>query len=192
MRAQLQEALDHGATGLSTGLAYLSAFYASTEEVLALAELLAAAGAIYTTHHAQRNRDHPAIDGRGCTNRPARSRPGADFASEMRRHRELGTKRGSLRVARSGAEEPVHRLRLLSVCGRLQHARPASSGRASQNPDHLVKGASGNGWADFGADCEAPGECRRSRPPNACNRRGPSITALQNRTCRPFCDIPGQ
>ena len=50
MRAQLQEALDHGATGLSTGLAYLSAFYASTEEVLALAELLAAAGAIYTTH----------------------------------------------------------------------------------------------------------------------------------------------
>lgn len=50
MRVQLIEALDHGAIGLSTGLAYLSANSASTEEVLALAEPLAAAGAIYTTH----------------------------------------------------------------------------------------------------------------------------------------------
>jgi N-acyl-D-amino-acid deacylase len=50
MRAQLIEALDHGALGLSTGLAYLSANAATTEEVLALAEPLAAAGAIYTTH----------------------------------------------------------------------------------------------------------------------------------------------
>lgn len=50
MRAQLQEALDHGAVGLSTGLAYLSAYSASTDEVMALAELLAAAGAIYATH----------------------------------------------------------------------------------------------------------------------------------------------
>jgi N-acyl-D-amino-acid deacylase len=50
MRAQLQEALDGGALGLSSGLAYLSANAASTEEVMALAEPLAAAGAIYTTH----------------------------------------------------------------------------------------------------------------------------------------------
>jgi N-acyl-D-aspartate/D-glutamate deacylase len=50
MREQLSEALDGGALGLSSGLAYLSANAAPTEEVLALAELLAAAGAIYTTH----------------------------------------------------------------------------------------------------------------------------------------------
>jgi len=50
MREQLCEALDHGALGLSSGLAYLSANSASTEEVIALAEPLAAAGAIYTTH----------------------------------------------------------------------------------------------------------------------------------------------
>lgn len=50
MRAQLKEALDHGAAGLSTGLAYLSANSASTEEVMALADLLAGAGAIYATH----------------------------------------------------------------------------------------------------------------------------------------------
>ena len=50
MRAQLEEALAHGALGLSTGLAYGSANAATTEEVLALAEPLAAAGALYTTH----------------------------------------------------------------------------------------------------------------------------------------------
>jgi N-acyl-D-amino-acid deacylase len=50
MRGQLQEALDHGALGLSSGLAYLSANAASTKEVLALAEPLASAGAVYTTH----------------------------------------------------------------------------------------------------------------------------------------------
>jgi len=50
MRAQLQEALDEGALGLSTGLAYLSAQAASTEEVLQLAQPLRAAGAVYATH----------------------------------------------------------------------------------------------------------------------------------------------
>jgi N-acyl-D-aspartate/D-glutamate deacylase len=50
MTMQLREALDHGALGLSTGLAYLSASSASTEEVMALANPLSEAGAIYTTH----------------------------------------------------------------------------------------------------------------------------------------------
>jgi len=50
MRGQLQEALDNGALGLSTGLAYLSANAATLDEVLTLAQPLAAAGAIYTTH----------------------------------------------------------------------------------------------------------------------------------------------
>jgi N-acyl-D-amino-acid deacylase len=50
MRAQLADALDAGALGLSTGLAYLSANAASTSEVIELARPLAAAGAVYTTH----------------------------------------------------------------------------------------------------------------------------------------------
>jgi N-acyl-D-amino-acid deacylase len=50
MRATLQEALDAGAIGLSTGLDYQPAAAAPTEEVQALAELLKAAGAIHTTH----------------------------------------------------------------------------------------------------------------------------------------------
>jgi N-acyl-D-aspartate/D-glutamate deacylase len=50
MCVQLREALAAGALGLSSGLAYLSANTASTEEVLALARPLASAGAVYTTH----------------------------------------------------------------------------------------------------------------------------------------------
>ncbi len=49
MRAQLEEALDHGALGLSSGLAYGSAFNAPPEEIEALAEPLAKAGALYST-----------------------------------------------------------------------------------------------------------------------------------------------
>jgi len=50
MRRQLIEALDCGALGLSTGLAYLSANAATIDEVLALGEPLARAGGLYTTH----------------------------------------------------------------------------------------------------------------------------------------------
>jgi len=50
MRVQLDDALGAGALGLSTGLAYLSANSATTQEVITLAQPLAAAGAVYTTH----------------------------------------------------------------------------------------------------------------------------------------------
>ena len=50
MRGQLRESLEDGALGLSTGLAYASAFSASTDEVQQLAEELGACGAVYTTH----------------------------------------------------------------------------------------------------------------------------------------------
>lgn len=50
MRTQLQEALTNGALGLSTGLAYANARAAPSDEVMALATVLAEAGALYTTH----------------------------------------------------------------------------------------------------------------------------------------------
>lgn len=50
MRDRLAEALDAGAVGMSTGLAYEPAMPAPTSEVLRLAELLGPAGALYTTH----------------------------------------------------------------------------------------------------------------------------------------------
>ena len=50
MRGDLEEALDAGALGLSSGLAYGSAHAAPTQEVSALAELLRGSNAVYTTH----------------------------------------------------------------------------------------------------------------------------------------------
>ncbi|MFS2161889.1 amidohydrolase family protein [Pseudomonas sp. Pseusp122] len=50
MREQLRDSLEDGALGLSTGLAYASAFCAETTEVAQLAEELGAFGAVYTTH----------------------------------------------------------------------------------------------------------------------------------------------
>jgi N-acyl-D-amino-acid deacylase len=50
MRAQLAEALAHGALGLSSGLAYGSARAAPESEVAALAAGLGAADAVYTSH----------------------------------------------------------------------------------------------------------------------------------------------
>jgi N-acyl-D-amino-acid deacylase len=50
MGERLQEALDAGAVGLSSGLAYAPAYHAPAEEIEALAALLRPAGALYTTH----------------------------------------------------------------------------------------------------------------------------------------------
>jgi N-acyl-D-aspartate/D-glutamate deacylase len=60
MRAQIEEALAGGAIGLSTGLAYLSANAASTQEVLALAEPVGAVGGVYATH--LRSETEPILD----------------------------------------------------------------------------------------------------------------------------------
>lgn len=50
MQQHLQEALDAGAVGMSTGLFYAPAFHAPPAEIEALAKLLRPAGALYTTH----------------------------------------------------------------------------------------------------------------------------------------------
>lgn len=50
MRALLEDCLDAGAIGFSTGLWYKTNVGADIDEVVALAELLADAGGVYTTH----------------------------------------------------------------------------------------------------------------------------------------------
>lgn len=50
MREQLRDALDHGALGLSSGLAYASAYASTTDEVKSLAQVLNEFGGVYTTH----------------------------------------------------------------------------------------------------------------------------------------------
>lgn len=55
MRALLQAALDAGAIGLSTGTAYPPAMCATTEEIIAVARPLSAAGGLYATHMRNEN-----------------------------------------------------------------------------------------------------------------------------------------
>ncbi|MBT4489774.1 MAG: D-aminoacylase [Rhodospirillaceae bacterium] len=50
MREKLAVSLEAGAIGMSTGLYYKTSAAASTEEVIALAKVVGAAGGIYTTH----------------------------------------------------------------------------------------------------------------------------------------------
>lgn len=50
MKALVQVAMDQGALGLSTGLAYPPGVYASTEEIVELARVSSKAGGLYATH----------------------------------------------------------------------------------------------------------------------------------------------
>jgi N-acyl-D-amino-acid deacylase len=60
MRGLLREALDAGAIGMSSGLAYAPAEHAPPAEIEALAALLRPAGALYTTH--MRNEGEHVLD----------------------------------------------------------------------------------------------------------------------------------
>lgn len=78
--SSLRDALRQGALGLSTGLAYASAFQSTTEEVMALAEELAAEKGIYTTH--LRSEFEPILDALDeVPHRASRQRPGGGFTS---------------------------------------------------------------------------------------------------------------
>lgn len=50
MRAHVAQAMGEGAFGLSTGLRYVPGFYSKTDEVVALAQVAADSGGIYTSH----------------------------------------------------------------------------------------------------------------------------------------------
>jgi N-acyl-D-amino-acid deacylase len=60
MRFQLRNALANGAIGLSSGLAYDTAYEAPKEEVMKLVEEVAQAGGVYTTH--MRSEFEPILD----------------------------------------------------------------------------------------------------------------------------------
>ena len=60
MRGMLREAMEAGAAGLSTGLVYVPACYATTEEIIELAKVIEPFGGIYATH--MRNEAEGLID----------------------------------------------------------------------------------------------------------------------------------
>jgi len=50
MKAMLREAMEAGAVGMSSGLAYVPGTYATTEEIIEVAKVMAPYGGIYATH----------------------------------------------------------------------------------------------------------------------------------------------
>ena len=50
MQAHLIDSMEHGAFGLSSGLAYIPGTYTDTEDVIEIAKVMAPYGGIYTTH----------------------------------------------------------------------------------------------------------------------------------------------
>ncbi len=50
MKAQVKEAMDAGAFGMSTGLKYVPGSFSKVDEVIALSKVAAASGGIYTSH----------------------------------------------------------------------------------------------------------------------------------------------
>src|SRR5439155_24458382 len=50
MKRMVGESMAQGAFGLSTGLRYIPGFYSNTDEVVALSQVAADSGGIYTSH----------------------------------------------------------------------------------------------------------------------------------------------
>ena len=57
MKAMLKDAMEAGAVGMSSGLAYVPGTYAETEELIALCKVMAPYGGIYATHMRNESKD---------------------------------------------------------------------------------------------------------------------------------------
>jgi N-acyl-D-amino-acid deacylase len=87
MKQMTAEAMQAGAFGLSTGLIYVPANYAQTDEVIELAQVAAKYGGIYTTH--MRNESDNEMEAIGETLKIARE---AGIAAHISHHKVAGRK----------------------------------------------------------------------------------------------------
>ena len=85
MRDLVEESMQQGALGLSTGLLYVPANYAETEEVIELAKVASRYGGIYVTH--MRNEATGLLDSVNETIRIARE---ADIPAHINHHKAVG------------------------------------------------------------------------------------------------------
>ena len=102
MGERLQEALDAGAIGMSTGLYYAPAFNAPPAEIEALAARLRPAGALYTTH--MRDEAEHVLDSLEESFAVGRDQRGAggDLAPQDDRRRQFRPHRGNAAEDRGG------------------------------------------------------------------------------------------
>ncbi|TDJ34002.1 MAG: D-aminoacylase [Gammaproteobacteria bacterium] len=85
MRDLVEETMQQGALGLSTGLLYVPAYYAETEEVIELAKIAAQYGGIYVTH--MRNEGTGLLD---SVNETIRIATEADIPAHINHHKANG------------------------------------------------------------------------------------------------------
>ena len=85
MRDYVEESMKQGALGLSTGLLYVPANYAETEEVIELAKVAAAYGGIYVTH--MRNEATGLLD---SVNETIRIAEEANIPAHINHHKAAG------------------------------------------------------------------------------------------------------
>ncbi|MCH8111168.1 MAG: D-aminoacylase [Proteobacteria bacterium] len=85
MRDLVEETMQQGALGLSTGLLYVPAYYAETEEVIELAKIASQYGGIYVTH--MRNEGTGLLD---SVNETIRIATEADIPAHINHHKANG------------------------------------------------------------------------------------------------------
>ncbi len=87
MQALVREGMEAGAVGLSTGLFYIPGTYAKTEEVIALAQVVAEYGGLYATH--MRDEADHLLD---SINETLRIGEEASVAVQISHHKAMGRK----------------------------------------------------------------------------------------------------
>ena len=140
MRRALGEALAAGAIGLSSGLWYAPASAAPRAELVALAQDVGAAGALYTTH--MRDEADHVLDSldESFRRRPRGIGAGGDLASQGARARTISAApRETLpKIAAAIAAQPIGPRRL-SLHRLLDRAAAAERAARAQGADHLVE-----------------------------------------------------
>ena len=160
-RERLQEALDAGAIGLSSGLYYAPAAAAPPAEIEALAALLHPAGGDLHDAYARRGRPRPRQPRGELRGRPRRPGAGRDLAPQGDRASPISAapprpcRRSPRRWrARRSASTPIPTSPPRRYCG-----PTASKGR--QGAGHLVEAPAGDGRARTGRDRRRMGRRQR-------------------------------
>ena len=144
MGERLQEALDAGAIGMSTGLYYAPAFHAPPAEIEALAALLRPAGALYTTHMRDESRARARQPRGELRRRPDGRRAGGDLAPQDDRRREFRPHRRDPAEDRGGDAAAGDRPRRLSLYRLLDRAAARADRGRAEGADHLVESRARN------------------------------------------------
>src|SRR6266516_1215150 len=173
MRARLAEALDAGAVGLSTGLWYAPANAAPKSEIVALAELLRPAGAVYTTH--MRDEAEHVLDSLEESFAVGREADVPVMISHQKviGKTNFGRTRGDNSAAQGGHCGAADRSRRLSLCRLLHRAARVHGAARAQSTGDLVEEPPRDGRSlSLRNRRRVEGERgRRLRPPAAGRRR---------------------